>query len=271
MEKAKKMVLVSPELLEKIREHSQTSSKTSTSDTVSALDSEMLRLLNDKTLSDHEKWNQYQQVLQRFLHFKAVKRAPLQVPVVDTTTTTTTDKHPNLDIDEIVGTFPKTYKQDARNFLRAIEKKSELFDWDNDGVVYIRGERIPNSNVIDLLHDIIRTRKSTYPPGWYQLMHLLGQMNMPHEFITNPLCREYLSKMTIEEKTSGTPLTEERSERLKQSILADFTPTTSRPMELRRLDSLYGAPFTRNVDTPSIPKQEKKKPKLLKWEHFTPN
>lgn len=209
MENAKKMIIVSPEVLQRVQnmqQHQQQPSSTASvsklaGDTVSGLDREMYRLLNDKNINDHDKWDQYNQVLQRYLHFASQKRKPIQLPIIDLSDDVDGGRSAKLipqslvGNEEILDTFTKTYKKDVKNFLKAIDGKKDLISWDNDGVVYIEGDKIPHSNIIDLLHDVIRARKSTQPPGWKRLMHVLKEINIPNEFVTNPFSREYLVRI----------------------------------------------------------------------------
>lgn len=205
MENAKKMIIVSPDVLQRIQNTqlslSPTSSPSSSSvgkvagDTVSELDREMTRLLNNKSLGDQDKWEQYQQVLQRYLHFATQKRKPIQLPVVEMDVNDDRQTNSVLGNEQIVETFTKNYKKDARNFLKFLDGKKDLISWDDDGVVYIHREKIPHSNIIDLLHDVIRVRKSIQPPGWEQLLQILKEINIPNEFVTNPLGRDYLMRL----------------------------------------------------------------------------
>lgn len=100
-----------------------------------------------------------------------------------------------LGNEQIVETFTKNYKKDARNFLKFLDGKKDLISWDDDGVVYIHREKIPHSNIIDLFHDVIRVRKSVQPPGWQQLMQILKEIIIPNEFVTNPLGRDYRMRL----------------------------------------------------------------------------
>lgn len=199
MENAKKMIIVSADVLQRMQSSpspSSTSVSKVSSDTVGELDREMSRLLNNKSLSDQDKWEQYQQVLQRYLHFASQKRKPIQLPVVEMNVDDDAiNKNSMVSNEEIVETFTKTYKKDARNFLKAIGGKKDLITWDSEGGVYINQEKVPHSNIIDLVHDVIRVRKSIQPPGWEQLMHVLKDINIPNEFVTNPFSREYLMRI----------------------------------------------------------------------------
>lgn len=195
MENAKKMIIISPDVLQRIQNTQQPSSANKLAgDTVSELDREMSTLLNNKNLGDQDKWEKYQQVLQRYLHFASQKRKPIQLPVVEMNVVDD-GRNSALGNEQIVETFTKTYKKDARNFLKVLEGKKDLISWGDDGVVYIYKEKIPHSNIIDLLHDVIRVRKSIQPPGWKQLMQLLKEINIPNEFVTNPFGRDYLMRL----------------------------------------------------------------------------
>lgn len=152
----------------------------------------MLSLLNNKTLSDQDKWSQYQQVLQRYLHFASQKRKPVQIPVIDMQT----QKYNSLSPEELVATLPKLYKSKGLNLLKHISKRHEKIDWNDNGLVFIDGEIVPNSNIIDLLHDIVRSRKATQPQGWKQLLHALKDISTPVEFINNPFARHYYERLT---------------------------------------------------------------------------
>lgn len=192
MEYAKKMVVVPQELIERL----QTGEDGRRSD--NSLDAEMHHILNDKRIDDGEKWKQYQQVLQRFLHFSASKREPINLPVVETEIGKTQERmHRTASalVDELVDTFPKIYKGDARNLLRAMARTGDLVSWDGEGAVYVRNVKIPNSNIVDIMHNIVRVRKvDRLPVGWREVMGALKEMNIPTEYINNPTALQMLGR-----------------------------------------------------------------------------
>ena len=57
--------------------------------------------------------------------------------------------------------------------------------WDKNGVVSIDGEKIPNSNIVDLVNDWMRARKREKPIGRGDFAKFLQQIQMPREFIGN--------------------------------------------------------------------------------------
>lgn len=253
MENAKKMIIISPDDLQRIQsQQNQVKPSGNRHDTVSELDREMLSLLNNKDLSDQDKWSQYQQVLQRYLHFASQKRKPVQIPVIDLET----QKHKTLNTDELVETFTKTYKSDAKNLLRHIGKRHEKIDWDDNGTLFINGEIVPNTNIIDLLHDIIRVRKATQPQGWKQMIHALKDISTPIEFITNPFARNYYERLKGYVSPSDKSIkpaysfTEEERKQSPFSVIAE-SETPKRPT------------------TPAFSSlQPVRKVKDKRWEHF---
>ncbi|CAH1370740.1 unnamed protein product, partial [Tenebrio molitor] len=70
-------------------------------------------------------------------------------------------------------------------FLKKL-KNTPSITWDNRGVVSIENIVIPDSNVTDLINDILRHRKSMPDPkGWQIFAEALKSINMPFEVIGN--------------------------------------------------------------------------------------
>lgn len=171
MEHAKKMMLVPPELIQRL-----TASENVQPNILSQLDEDMQKVLTAK-LTDHDKWAQYNQVLQRYLHFTDQTRQPISVPVEF-------EKDP-LKHSTILATLPSTYKRKAENLINILNATG-LVDWDRNGTVTIKGEILPSSNIIDLINDTLRPRKNTNPSGWEQFASFMKEVNVPHELIGNP-------------------------------------------------------------------------------------
>lgn len=178
MEHAKKMMIVPPELLQRLTVSENTQPKI-----LSQLDEDMQKVLGSK-LSDHDKWAQYNQVLQRYLHFTDQSRQPVNVPVEV--------KQESLQHSDILATLPDTYKRKAKNLINILSSTGSI-DWDDKGTVSIKGEILPSSNIIDLINDTLRPRKSSNPAGWEQFASFMNEKNIPHELIGNPKRRNVSS------------------------------------------------------------------------------
>jgi hypothetical protein len=205
MEYARKMVVVPQDMLTRMEEHKMAAAATSSNNDLNA---EMQRIMNSKGLSDSDKWKQYQQVLRRFLHLAAENRQPIKLPIVDSdaslpseVTSTSLNESSATDdamTEEIIDSLPTAYKTETRGLLRIMNKRPDLIWWSSDGSVYVKGEKIQNSNIIDIMHHIVRQRKTTtFPTGWQEVMGILKDMNVPSTYLGNLSAYEFLGRSPL--------------------------------------------------------------------------
>ena len=211
MERAKKMVLISKEQLERIQREggaspsnntttpnstntANTSTATYTSpvlqttqtigDNLTRLDDEMRKILDSNTYTnDHDRLKDYLRTLQRYLFFVEEKRKALAPKDNNNHELSVSN---GMSIESIVQSVPKLYRQKAQLLLNHLKNNSDRVTWDETGVVYIDGEKIKNSNIVDLINDTCRNRKSVKAIGRKEFATLLGNIATPHEFIGNP-------------------------------------------------------------------------------------
>jgi hypothetical protein len=55
--------------------------------------------------------------------------------------------------------------------------------WTNNGEIVIDGEKVPNSNIVDLIHNFSRSRKRAPVVGAVELATILKKENVPRECI----------------------------------------------------------------------------------------
>ena len=73
--------------------------------------------------------------------------------------------------------------------------------WNERGEFEYRGQLIKNSNLTDLVNDVLRKRKKASDPlGWETFAEVLQRSNVPQELIGNPTRWSYMR----EEKKSKT-------------------------------------------------------------------
>ena len=71
----------------------------------------------------------------------------------------------------------------ATGVLQYLEGDDNI-EWDERGNVYIQGRKIDNSNITDLIHGIVRKRKSVPKPhGYDDLVEFLQERNAPKEIL----------------------------------------------------------------------------------------
>ncbi|KAK3105817.1 hypothetical protein FSP39_006339 [Pinctada imbricata] len=191
------MLLVEPKLLEGLQHHDVVRNPTIKS--MTRLDDEMQSILQRDDLSMGEKVKAYEQKLQRFLIFddKYENRPPVKVQVVRGTTAPKNDASFNTDqsigVDqgssttdpiesEIMKSVPKTMRNRAELLLHKIKSKPDM-KWNDRGELVYKGERIKNSNIVDLVNDVLRRRKHFEPRGWQVFSAGLRETNVPQDLI----------------------------------------------------------------------------------------
>jgi hypothetical protein len=150
----------------------------STKQLISNLDKEMMKILQDTHMADDEKMIKYKQVLQR--HQSAVREK---------------EKHFQLEIKEqppeslplsegIVETIPPKWRNQAAMLLQYTRKNPHM-KWSEKGELIINGNKILGSNIIDLINDFSRSRKTKPVLGAEIFLEKLLADNIPMEAIVN--------------------------------------------------------------------------------------
>lgn len=219
MEHAKKMLLIEPSLIEKFNQQNNIDSPTS------RLDTEMKNILNS-SMEDRKKCILYLQVLQRYLHFNEENRRPIELPImsqnVDFSETNINGetqaldpvstqiskneekqeiniapKNNSLTPSKILSTVPKTYFKKGESLLNIISLSSNKINWNSEGTVIIDDKRIPGSNIVDLINDLLRPLKRHDPIGWEVFAKALKEIKIPLIYLGNPKRVEYINKLTL--------------------------------------------------------------------------
>ena len=196
MQRARKLVLIPEESLKKMQEgvksdapmsseeqnHFTTakSSVQTPGDKFSRLDSEMKKILdseNYKTESD--KYKEFLQVLQRYLFFVDEKRKTYE-PLSNSE-----EKQNVMSDTYILSSVPKLYQNKTKLLLNHLKNNKARISWNENGTVFIDGEKIKNSNIIDLLNDAARSRKKVRAEGRTQFADILRTIDTPREFVGN--------------------------------------------------------------------------------------
>ena len=263
MEHARKMALVDPRMLDTLR------SPPPPTDTlgkkVQALDDEMMSILDRKDLDDRTKVTLYNQVLQRYnvLSDKHVKEPVCVVAVNEsgagagagagvTEGAVVAPATSGIEVD-VVDTVPKTMQAKARRLMEHLKRD---ISWTARGELIHESVPVAGSNVVDLVNDLLRKRK-TDPTGWQPFARQLRAMNLPMELVGNVARRDYIRQ--------ATPTTPTRRRR----VMA--TPRTGGAGSARR--SLSWTPLARrrsqmehSMLTPLPQRQRKALASLASWE-----
>ena len=205
----RKMALVDPQLLKSL--HENTTPQPPVDKILRDLDAEMTSILkSDAAVS--EKVPLYNQLLLRYNEMTKMHAAiPTPVVVVKSNTvdnepvavmtSNTVDNEPAAEVTagqstelvNIVATLPKTLQEKGRQLLGRLSK----VEWNERGELMHEGVAIPGSNAVDLVHDLIRNRKTARDPvGWHQFAKQTRSANIPLELVGNVARRKHMQKPT---------------------------------------------------------------------------
>ena len=183
----RKMALVDPRLLKSLREN-PTPLPDAIDTALRDLDAEMTSILDGSDADESEKVRLYNQALLRYNDMtkpRATKPIPVVVEVKKKEAAATTASV--VEPADIVGTLPKTLQMKGRQLLSAVT-------WNERGELIHKGVAIRGSNAVDLVHDLLRNRKTPDPVGWQQFANQMRAANIPMELVGNVTRRLYLQK-----------------------------------------------------------------------------
>ena len=170
MEHAKKMVLVSPEILNAVKDRPTSSESVTTG----KLDDELKEILDKQNMSPYDKAQQYNQILQRYLTFykKSVNK-PLSVNVIEDkkipnetgAQNVPVEDHPiepalgisKLTQEQILSNFPVSLVKKGKTIMDLIDSSHGMLDWNQQGELVKEGTIIPGSHISDLVYDVVQS------------------------------------------------------------------------------------------------------------------
>ena len=131
---------------------------------------------------------EYNKMLHTYdVHHDKYKKTPILPPTI---TQTQPVEAENVVKDpweeEIIGSVPVTLKERARLLIRRIKNSNGKLGWNTRGELTRSGIPIPNTNIVDLVGDVIRKRKTiAAPSGATHFMSGLRDINTPQEAVGN--------------------------------------------------------------------------------------
>ena len=203
----RKMALVDPRLLKSLREN-PTPLPDAIDTALRDLDAEMTSIFDGSDADESEKVRLYNQALLRYNDMtkaRAAKPIPVVVEVKKEAAATTALV---VEPTDIVGTLPRTLQMKGRQLLSRLSAVT----WNERGELIHKGVAIRGSNAVDLVHDLLRNRKTPDPVGWQQFANQMRAANIPMELVGNVTRRLYLQKKrgkrTPQKRTSETQMSE---------------------------------------------------------------
>lgn len=264
MEHTRKMVLIPQESINKLKsienknENTTLTSIQTPGDPVSRLDNELTKILNSNK-NDIEKWREYREVFRRFLFFNNDDDKKQTKFLVKDIVDENVDDFSSYPIENILKSVPQMYRKKAQaliNHIKAADTDKRL-TWDKSGCIILDNNKIPNTNIVDLINDAIRHRKSHIAIGQKKFARFLQNINAPRDFVGNQNFWRDLSSTSDSDENSektltySTPVTTPNKRKIHKRFGAQ-SPTES--------DDLYvGSRSDSDVQWLSLEKRPKEK------------
>ena len=253
MEHARKMALVDPRLLDTLRSPPTPPATDTLGKKVQALDDDMKTILDRTDIDDGTKVTLYNQVLQRYnvLTDKRVKE-PIRVVTVNESEVEPGSegavRAPLSRLEAtVLATVPKTMQAKASRLMEHLKRE---IAWTALGELIHEGVPVVGSNVVDLVNDLLRKRK-TDPTGWQPFARQLRAINLPMALVGNVSRRAYIRPaptVTPSRRSTTTPRAAAGSARrslswtplARQSRRMEHSMPTPPPESRKALSSLAG-------------------------------
>ena len=217
MEHAKKMILIEPRVLESMQQQQQQQQQQqetrqdydTTSRDLKETDQSMQAILeSDGHVQD--KANAFQQALRGFLNrFDEYKNRPLgRVQLTPPEQSTLDqDRQPSFPPpppptqktdaveEDVMISVPANLKKRAARILQRLKADPEV-RWNDRGEFEYRGRLIKNSNLTDLVNDVLKKKRNSVkdPRGWETFAQALQRLNVPQDLIANNSRWSYMRK-----------------------------------------------------------------------------
>ena len=196
---AKIMNLVDSRMLERVRPPVNPLHRA-----LSVLDSDMKSILERADMSDEEKVQAYNQTLQKYLEY--------QRPDVKAVEISRQQNKPKVDVEQdVMRTIPKSMRGKALSLIDRIKENPET-SWNDRGEFVYRGQVVSGTNMVDLINDVLRHRKTFNPRGRYDFARALRDSHVPQEMIGNSQVWNWMHRETATSdafSTAGEDVTDE--------------------------------------------------------------
>ena len=61
---------------------------------------------------------------------------------------------------QIIDSVPKTMQNRAKLLIQNLKDHSDVISWNDNGQLVLEGSIVPNSNIVDLVNDVMRRERS---------------------------------------------------------------------------------------------------------------
>ena len=92
----------------------------------------------------------------------------------------------NATDKQIINSVPKMMQNRAKLLIQKLKDHSHIISWNDNGQLDLEDSIVPNSNIVDLVNDVIRKRNGFNPEHSSTFAKALTKINVPEDFVRNP-------------------------------------------------------------------------------------
>ena len=82
-------------------------------------------------------------------------------------------------------------------------KSASGVEWNDRGELVYKNTPVTGSNMVDLVNDVLRKRKTFEPQGWQTFARVLKDANIPMDLVGNPDHWSYMQSTRTDDRPSG--------------------------------------------------------------------
>ena len=154
---------------------------------------EMNDWLEKDDMPEDTKATMYAQQLQRVnqLKNKVVRPEPSPVQMITHTEQTMISESDTFEQlsatdKQVIDSAPKTMQNRAKLLSQKLKDHPDVISWNDNGQLVLDRSTIPNSNIVDLVNDIMRKRKGFNPEHSSTFAKALPKISVPEDYVRNP-------------------------------------------------------------------------------------
>ena len=73
----------------------------------------------------------------------------------------------------------------AKLLIQKLKDHSDVISWNDNGQLVLEGSILPNSNIVNLVNDVMRKRKGFNPAHSSTFAKALAKINVPEDYVRN--------------------------------------------------------------------------------------
>ena len=194
---AKKLALIDPDLLDRLIRGGQRDvvvpPPPPNLKRMSVLDDELRQVMEEDSLTDEERSKKYNHVLQRYQAYENKYDKEVHGRVHTLGKDIDKDSPSSAAVEkDIIAAIPPSFQRRAQLLLNRIKASGGKVGWTENGQLLLEGRPVPNTNIVDLVGDIVRRRKAVNPEGWREFAVGLRQLYIPQEVVGHPERWQYM-------------------------------------------------------------------------------